>query len=293
MRARHVAMFLAFLACAAVAPPLPAQSDPPFASETEIPLQHCDLLPVVTLKVADADMRFVVDTAATTMLNIQSVASGRAKKIQITSWSGTAVAHGREVLVPELSLANHSLRNLKLEAVDLSAIAKACGGTVDGILGVDLLEKLGVTLDLKSSVARMGSVAGGAETSIISEMESSMRSCSEAFNDADADRLAQCFDADFVWSTPSGEFHGRDEASLYLRDHLFRAVPHGRFSMKINDQRAVGNVVWTLYDFSLDSPSAHRSGRGMMICRKSGDHWYILSMHETLNPGSRGLARDH
>jgi len=39
----------------------------------------------------------------------------------------------------ELSLGNHTLQGVRLPAIDLSAIAKACGGTVDGILGVDLL----------------------------------------------------------------------------------------------------------------------------------------------------------
>jgi hypothetical protein len=42
----------------------------------------------------------------------------------------------------------------------------------------------------------------------------------------------------------------------------------------------VGNVVWTLYDFSVESEAVHEAGRGMMICRKSGDRWYILSMHD-------------
>ena len=44
----------------------------------------------------------------------------------------------------ELSLGNHTLQGVRLPAIDLSAIAKACGGTVDGILGVDLLEQLGI-----------------------------------------------------------------------------------------------------------------------------------------------------
>ena len=50
--------------------------------------------------------------------------------------------------------------------------------------------------------------------------------------------------------------------------------------MKMSDQRAVGNVVGTLYDFSVESDAVHEAGRGMMICRKSGDRWYILSMHD-------------
>ena len=52
--------------------------------------------------------------------------------------------------------------------------------------------------------------------------------------------------------------------------------------MKLSDQRAVGNVVWTLYDFSIESPNWREAGQGMMICRKSGERWYIVSMHDVV-----------
>jgi len=47
----------------------------------------------------------------------------------------------------------HKLRDLKLPAVDLSPIGNTCGGQVDGILGVDLLDQMGMTIDLKHRVA--------------------------------------------------------------------------------------------------------------------------------------------
>ena len=59
--------------------------------------------------------------------------------------------------------------------------------------------------------------------------------------------------------------------------------------MTMNDQRAVGDVVWSLYDYTIDSPSIHATGRGMMLCRKSDNHWYILSMHES--PSDPASAR--
>jgi hypothetical protein len=61
----------------------------------------------------------------------------------------------------------------------------------------------------------------------------------------------------------------------------FGMTPRVHLSMTMNDQRAVGNVVWSLYDYTIESPSIHTTGRGMMLCRKSDDHWYILSMHES------------
>jgi hypothetical protein len=46
----------------------------------------------------------------------------------------------------------------------LSPIGKACGGQIDGILGVDLLDAMGMTIDLKRRIA-VPAVAGKPENS--------------------------------------------------------------------------------------------------------------------------------
>jgi len=97
-------------------------------SSEDIPIERCDLLPVVKLHIDGSVMRFLLDTGATTMLNLKSFSSGRSKQIQVTSWSGTAATSAREVFLPELTLGTHRLRDLKLPAIDLSPIGKACGG---------------------------------------------------------------------------------------------------------------------------------------------------------------------
>ena len=252
------------------------------ASSAEIPLQRCDSLPVVVLQVNHADKRFLIDTAATSMLNEKSFPRGREKQVRVQSWNEVTPLKAREVSVTELSLGNHTLRGVRLPAIDLTAIAKACGGPLDGILGVDLLERLGVTIDLQRSVARFGiAPRSGSEESAIADMEQAMHSCSEAFNNADADKLATCFDPDFVLSSPGGELRGRDQATNHFRQLYFGMTPRVHLSMTMNDQRAVGDVVWSLYDYKIESPYVHTAGRGMMLCRKSENHWYILSMHES------------
>lgn len=264
----------------------PAQTSP---ANSEIPLQRCDSLPVVVLQIDRQDKRFLIDTAATSMLNEKSFPQGHATQVRVQSWNELTPLKAREVPIGELSLGNHTLHAIRLPAIDLTAIAKACGGPLDGILGVDLLERLGVTIDLKRSVARLAiSQTSSSEESLIAEMEKAMHSCSEAFNNADADKLATCFDPDFVLSSPAGELHGREQATNHLRQQYFQLVPHAHLSMTMNDQRAVGDVVWSLYDYSIESPSVHTTGRGMMLCRKTDNHWYILSMHESPDdPASR------
>jgi ketosteroid isomerase-like protein len=256
-----------------------AQSAP---SGAEIPLQRCDSLPVVVLEINHADKRFLIDTAATSMLNQKSFPQGHAKELRVQSWNEVTPLKAREVAITELSLGNHTLRGVRLPAIDLTAIAKACGGPLDGILGVDLLEQLGVTIDLQRSVARLGiAPRSGSEESAIADMEQAMHSCSDAFNSADADKLAACFDPDFVLSSPGGELRGRDQATNHFRQLYFGMTPRVHLSMTMNDQRAVGDVVWSLYDYKIESPYVHTKGRGMMLCRKSENHWYILSMHES------------
>jgi ketosteroid isomerase-like protein len=262
------------------------------ASGAEIPLQRCDSLPVVVLQINHADKRFLIDTAATSMLNEKSFPQGREKEVRVQSWNEVTPLKAREVAVTELSLGNHTLRGVRLPAIDLTAIAKACGGPLDGILGVDLLERLGVSIDLQRSVARLGiAPRSGSEESAIADMQQAMHSCSEAFNNADADKLATCFDPDFVLSSPGGELRGRDQATNHFRRLYFGMTPRVHLSMTMNDQRAVGDVVWSLYDYKIESPSVHTTGRGMMLCRKSENHWYILSMHESPTENAATPAR--
>ncbi|HYL61842.1 MAG TPA: aspartyl protease family protein [Candidatus Methylomirabilis sp.] len=108
----------------------------------EIPLDHCDSLPVIHVKAAGKDVRFLVDTAATTILNLASFAGGTAEDVSITSWSGTLATSAKEVTLSELEIGNTKFVRIKLPAIDLSAIGKACGRPVDGILGVDILRRL-------------------------------------------------------------------------------------------------------------------------------------------------------
>ncbi|MGB2602338.1 MAG: hypothetical protein WBC78_01995, partial [Candidatus Sulfotelmatobacter sp.] len=121
------------------------------ASTTEIPIQRCDRLPVVILQVDKEDKRFLVDTAATSFLNAKSFIGGHAKdnEVQIHSWNQTTALNASNVSIEELALGSHVIRKVELPAIDLSAISKACGGRLDGILGVDLLERLEVTIDLE------------------------------------------------------------------------------------------------------------------------------------------------
>jgi Aspartyl protease len=190
----------------------------------EIPIEKCDVLPVVRVGIDGTQMRFLLDTGATTIRNLKSFTLRRSKEIRVTSWSGRAATSAREVELPEFILGSHNLRDLKLPAIDLSPIGKACGFPIDGILGVDLLDRMQVTIDLKRQVALLHSEPPNAET-LYQNMESAMHHCSEAFEKGNSQELEDCFDPEIVLYTPDGEYRGRKSAVAYLQQRYMKYAP--------------------------------------------------------------------
>jgi hypothetical protein len=257
---------------------LQAQNPP---SAEEIPIERCDRLPVVKARIGLTEVRFLLDTGATTMLNLKSFAGGRIKEIQVTSWSGTAATSAREVSVPDLSIGNHHLHGLKLPAIDLSPIGNACGGPIDGILGVDLLDKMAVTIDLKRQVASLGADPVDPKT-VYAEMETAMGPCTTDFEQGKAEEFEKCLDPEIVLYTPHGEFRGRKQVLEYLQSRYFRFAPKLRYSMSLQDVQIFGSALWYSYEYELDTPEQSLVGHGMAMCRKSEGRWRILNMHNSL-----------
>lgn len=251
------------------------------AAKDEIPIEHCDRLPVVKVRVGGKDMHFLVDTAASTLLNLKSFSGGRSKEAHIASWTGTAATSAREVSLPELTLGKHTLHGLKLPAIDLSPIGEACHGAIDGILGMDLLDKMGVTIDLKHRVASMGPDVADVRASY-EAMENSMEPCMVAFNKGDAAEFEKCLDPEVVMYTPHGEFIGREQVIAYMQNRFFQYAPNIRYTTKLREAQMFGDALWYSYDYSLDTPAEHRSGHGMSMCRKGDGRWRMLNVHNSL-----------
>ena len=66
----------------------------------EVPLERCDLLHVIPVNVGSHPFRFLVDTGATSMLDLHSFSEGSSKDIQVTSWSGTFATSGSVGALP-------------------------------------------------------------------------------------------------------------------------------------------------------------------------------------------------
>jgi hypothetical protein len=113
------------------------------AQNAQVPIDRCDRLPVVPVQVDGKEYRFLLDTAATTILNQRAFTGGRIAQREVSSWSGLRQAKGTLVEVQEMVVGQSRLTPQQLPALDLSAIEKVCGGRIDGILGFDLLTASG------------------------------------------------------------------------------------------------------------------------------------------------------
>jgi SnoaL-like domain/Aspartyl protease len=256
---------------------------------SEIPIERCDLLPIVKVRIDGVDMRFLLDTAATSMLNLKSFSSGRSKEIQVTSWSGTAATSAREVFLPEILFGDHRLRDLRLPAIDLSPIGNACGGKIDGILGVDLLDKMGVTIDLKRRVASISTPPANAGAAY-KQMEAAMHHCTSAFESGAEAELEDCFDPEIILFALQREYRGRKEVMDYLHGRFLQYAPKLSYKMKLDDVKLFGDALWYTYDYEIVSPKEHLVGRGMSMCRRDGVRWRILNMHNSLRESGPAAA---
>src|SRR5215475_11640178 len=111
----------------------------------EIPLDNCRQLPIVKATVNKKPFQFLLDTGASlTLLNQKSFSSIETREITMESWNGTTGAPAHEVILRDFTIGDHSLYNLKMVAVDLTTFERSCQKRVDGVLGADLISKLGL-----------------------------------------------------------------------------------------------------------------------------------------------------
>ena len=252
------------------------------AEAQEIPLKHCDKLPVIDVSVGGRSMLFLVDTAATSILNLQSFTTGNMRDIEVTSWAGTLATSAREVTLKEVVIGNTRLIDLQLPAVDISAVGKACGRKIDGILGVDLLGKLGATIDMKRQMVHVATASEERADALAAEMQTGMHLCLKAFNESDEKTFAECLDPKIVLFSAEAEVYGREQAVGYFRDRYFHQKPAARLEIRESAFHAIGEAVWYEYEFTIESTRGLLRGRGLAMCKKSDGRWRMASIHHSV-----------
>jgi hypothetical protein len=260
----------------------------------EIPLERCDVLPTIDVLVAGKHATFLIDTAATSILNLKSFTGVRTRDIRITSWSGTLATSAKEVTLGELTVGSTKLVGQKLPAVDLDAIGDACGRKIDGILGLDLIAKLGITIDLKKQTLHVSTLDDERAARLGAEMQAAMRGCVTAFNESDERTFGECLDPKIVLFTDRAERYGREQVTGYFRERYFHQTPAAKLEISEMAFHPVGEAMWYEYEFTIESAAGLLRGKGMAMCRKSDGRWRMASMHhsfEQLEPvGTAGAT---
>jgi ketosteroid isomerase-like protein len=255
---------------------------PYVTSAQELPLERCDVLPMLKVEVAGIDQWFLVDTAATSILNLESFAAGRAKDIRVTSWSGTLATSAKEVTLPDLTVGRTSLLDVKLPAIDLSAIGKACGRKIDGILGVDLLGKLGASINLKDQTMHVATSDEAHGEEMVAAMQHEMLRCVGAFNASDEEKFGDCLDPKIVLFSADTELYGREQVVGFFHKKYFHQQPPAKLEILERAFHPIGEAVWYEYEFTIDSAEGKLHGRGMAMCKRSDGRWRMASMHHSI-----------
>jgi ketosteroid isomerase-like protein len=248
----------------------------------EIPLKRCDTLLLIQVATAGREAWFLVDTAATSMLNLGSFPQGARRDIRVTSWRGTLTTSAKEVTIAELVVGRTTLLGLTLPAIDLSAIGNACGQRIDGILGADLLGKIGATIDLKRDLLHVTTTEEVRDAELVSEMQRDTERCTKAFNDSNEEMFADCLDPKIALFTVNEELSGRGKVVGYFRDRYFHQAPPALLEIRERAFHTIGDAVWYEYEFTIETKRGRLHGRGMAMCRKSDGRWRIASMHHSL-----------
>jgi hypothetical protein len=252
------------------------------ASAKEIHLEACDVLPVVEVSISGVKFLFLLDTAAMSFLNSKSFASGPELKIPVTSWNGTTQTTGQQVTISDLAVGGRHLRNLRLPAVDLSAMGRACGRMLDGVLGIDLLHALGASLEFDAVSARLLVRSEDAHAQQV-EFDQQFAACELALSRGDDSGTTSCLDQDVVLATLDANIYGRDAVLDFLRRAYLVRDRSTQLFITICRHHILGEGMWVEYELHVAAPDRVVVQRGSALWQQTNGQWRALYLNHS-NP---------
>jgi len=251
-----------------------------WAQAQEVPLDNCRELPIVKATVNNKQFHFLLDTGASlTLLNQKTFSSIETREITMESWNGTTGAPAHEVILRDFTIGDHSLYNLKMVAVDLTTVERSCQKRVDGVLGADLISRLGLTIDLKNHVASVDPTATPEQR--FHQLDRHVSDCEGAFNRSDDKAFEQCLDPEVVLLTSKGDFHGRHEVMKHFKTY-FGQDPPVLVSLVPRGRHAIGSVVWIEYDMLVTIGDRVMKHRCTALYQRACERWLMSNMNYSL-----------
>lgn len=248
----------------------------------DISLQSCRGLATIEASAGQRRLRFVVDTGATSsLLNAKSFPVGDATRVVMHSWNGASSANGREARISDLAIGGHHLNAMSFLAVDLSDLERECGKEIDGIMGADLIRRLGLEIDLKKRVARF---AGDTreQANEFTDLSKQLERCSAAFNRSDEKAFGDCLDPEVALVVSGKDYRGRDAVLQYFDDEYFANGRSATISIDSSAYHTAGEVVWIEYELSIRFDNRVIQERGTALFEKSGAQWLMVNLHHSI-----------
>ena len=249
------------------------------ARAQDIPMDSCRALATIEATADRRRLRFLVDTGATSsLLNAKSFPEGDAAHVVVHSWNGAFSADGREVGISDLTIGGHHLNAMSFLAVDLSDLERECGKEIDGIMGADLIRKLGLEIDLKRRVARFAADAKH-EAKEFTDLGEQLELCRAAFDRSDAKAVENCLDPDVVLVVSGKSYRGRDAVLKYLDHEYFADGRSTTMSIDRSTYYATGEGVCLEYELSIRFHDQAIRERGTALFQKSGRRWLVVRLN--------------
>lgn len=254
------------------------------ARAQEIPLDSCKALATIEATADRRRLRLLVDTGATSsLLNTKSFPPGNAAHVVMHSWNGALAADGQETGIKELAIGGRHLNALTFLAVDLSDLERECGKAIDGIMGADLITKLGLVIDLKKRVARLAAGPSDQDKEF-TDLREQLGACRTAFDRFGVNALGNCLDPDVVLVVSGKDFRGRSAVLKYFSREYFVGGRTETISIDRSAYHAVGEVVWLEYELSIQFHDRTIRERGTALFQKSGGKWLLVNLNHWAKP---------
>lgn len=248
----------------------------------DIPLDSCKALATIEATVGQRRLTFLVDTGATSsLLNAKSFTVGDAARVVMHSWNGAFSTDGRTAETSDLAIGGRHLNAMIFLAVDLSDLERECGKEIDGILGADLIRKLGLEIDLKKRVARFTANPKEQEKEF-TDLSAQLELCVAAFDRSDEKAFGDCLDPDVVLVVSGKDYRGRDAVLKYLDQEYFTDGRSATMTIAPSAYHAVGEAVCLEYELSIRFRDRATRGRGTALFERSGAKWLMVSLSHSI-----------
>ena len=252
------------------------------ARAQEIPLDSCRALATIDVTADQRRLRFLVDTgASSTVLNARAFPDGDAAHVVMHSWNGMSSTNGRAAGITDLAIGGRHLRAISFLALDLSDLERECGKEIDGIMGADLISRLGLEIDLKKRAARFAADPKEQQADF-PDLSEEFELCMAAFDRSDGQAFGECLHPDVVLVVSGKDYRGRDEVLKYLDREYFGKGRSATLSIDRSAYHTAGGVAWHEYEISSRFHDRVVRERGTALFEKSGAKWLVMNLNHSV-----------